>query len=99
MTITVYEVGDVVRLNGTFTNVAGTLADPSGLVLRVLPPNGTLESSTLGTGTAIVDGTGTGYFYSDYTIAQIGRHYYWWVASGAVATVEGGEFEVSPRPT
>lgn len=92
MTVTVYELGDIVRLEGTFSNIAGTLADPSAVTLKVLTPDGTMGTLT---GT---DGTGTGYWYYDYTVAQAGRHYYWWLGTGNVETVEGYEFDVVPRP-
>lgn len=41
-----YDIGDVVELSVTFTNDAGTPANPSAIELRILSPAGTVTTPT-----------------------------------------------------
>ena len=50
---TSYDRGDLVRLTATFT-VSGVATDPSGVVLYVRQPSGTLTTLTYGVDAAIV---------------------------------------------
>ena len=91
-----YDIGDVVRLTGTFT-VSGSATDPTTITLKVKPGGGTLLSYTYAAG-EITKST-TGVYYKDIPITAAGVWYYNWTSTGAVATAEEGFFFVREKQT
>jgi len=91
MTISVYDVGDVVRVSCTFST-ADVLTDPTTITLCVKTPNGTIHEYTYAAGTVLKGAPGV--FYKDVSIDASGTWTYRWVGTGTVATAEEGQFLV-----
>lgn len=91
MMTAVHDTGDLRRLTVTFTNLAGTVTDPTGVTFTIRKPDGTVTSYVYPTDAVLVKST-TGVYYVDYAITLPGRHVYRWVGTGAVETAETGEF-------
>ena len=79
------------RLTVTFTNLAGVVADPTGVSFYIRNPDGTATSYVYGTDAELVK-SATGIYYVDFAVTLSGRHVYRFVGTGAVATAENGEF-------
>jgi hypothetical protein len=91
-----YDRGDVVRTTATFTNTAGTAADPTAVVARVRTPNSpptTFTTYTYGVGADIVK-TATGVYYLDVTCSLGGTYYVRWEGTGAVVQAEEDTWDV-----
>ena len=88
-----YDVGDTVRLTGTFTNAGGTATDPGGTVsIKVLDPSGT---TTTYTGGSVVN-SATGVYYTDVAATKSGRYHWRCEANGTGNYgAEEGYFDVS----
>jgi hypothetical protein len=89
MAINVYDVGDRVRLFGSFT-VSGVKTNPTLAQCRVLKPDGT--STTYNPPAVVNDNTGD--FHVDISVDQGGRWYYKWIGTGAVESVAEKYFQV-----
>lgn len=85
-----YDIGDVVKLTGTFRDVDGDLANPTTVTLTVLEPDGT-------TSTPSASSSSTGIYTATVTIDQSGTWRYRWEGTGDVVTAEEGSFDVRPR--
>ncbi|MGB1226152.1 MAG: hypothetical protein ACPHCN_18695 [Mycobacterium sp.] len=84
MGVNAYDVGDVVRLTGTFA-VGGTNTDPSTVTLYVEDPSGNVDTYTYA---ATVTKSAEGIFTYDLAIDEAGTWSYRWVGTGAAAAVE-----------
>lgn len=93
-TVTDYELGDIARLNVSFT-VSGVLTDPTTITAKVLKPDGTSTTYTVGSMIHV----STGVYYLDVTCTASGRWTYKYVGTGAAADVGTGEFYVNEDPT
>ncbi|MGE0722817.1 MAG: hypothetical protein AB7O45_00505 [Alphaproteobacteria bacterium] len=82
-----YDLGDVVRLEATFTNTAGTAVDPSTVALTVKPPSGANETPT-------PSNPSVGTYRYDYTPTLEGLYRYRFVGTGSNAGAEEGHFTV-----
>lgn len=87
-----YEVGDVVRITGTFTNTSGVAADPTAVTILVKRRDGATTTYTFAGGT--VTKSATGIFYADHTVTAEGVYDYRIVGTGAVVTASEGTFQV-----
>jgi hypothetical protein len=85
-------VGDVVRLTATFTNAAGTLADPTVVTLEWRVGT-TTTTWVYGTDDEVVKDS-TGVYHADLPIEVASRHYYLWTGTGAVQAAEENSFRV-----
>lgn len=85
-----HDIGDVVKLTGTFKNASGTLTDPDTVTLTVLEPDGTTSTPT-------ASSSSTGIWTANVTIDQSGTWRYRFEGTGAVVTAEEGAFDVRPR--
>lgn len=91
-----YDIGDVIRVRGTFTNSAGVGVDPSSLSLqyrRILadPLSYTTVDYTLVTRVA------AGYFYYDLTPTEEGEWGYRWTGTGNNAAAAESRFKIRIR--
>jgi hypothetical protein len=86
-----YNVGDLVRLQATFKDLASVLADPTTVVLKVKNPAGTTTTYNY-PGTIIRSSTGV--FYYDYLVGASGTHYFNFAGAGAYTAVDESSFEV-----
>lgn len=78
----VYQVGDAVTLQATFTNLSGVNADPTAVSLKVTDPGGTTTTYTYNPGD--VTKTATGVFQYVLSITTAGRYTYKWFGAGTV---------------
>lgn len=88
--------GDVERVstNPGFKNSAGTLTDPTTVVLKWrVGPDGAVTTWTYLTDAQIVRGS-VGLYRADITVTAAGLHYFRWVGTGAVVAAEEGTFSV-----
>ena len=76
-----YDVGDLVRVTGTFTNSAGAAADPTAVLFKYKDPSGNKTTLTYGTDVSVVKSS-TGVYYVDVNVDEIGYWYYRWQATG-----------------
>lgn len=92
-----YDIGDLVRITGTFTNAGGTAIDPSGTVLfTVVKPDNVTTVYTYGSGTDVVKAS-TGVYYVDVPASIAGRYHWRSAATGAVGTgADETWFDVGP---
>ena len=91
MTTEAKDIGDSIRLNATFTNIAGADTDPTAIVLTIREPDGVLVTKDYPT-PADITKDATGKFHFDFAITKAGRHIVNWEGTGAVATAEETEF-------
>ncbi len=88
-----YDIGDVVRLTGTFTNLAGAAADPTTVTLKVARRGQTVTTATYAA--AQITRTGAGIYYYDLTVVGDGIHDYRFEATGTVTAAVEGSFVVA----
>lgn len=82
----IFDIGDVVRLRGSFTNSAGTAVDPSSLTLQLRRFLDDPSSfSTLVYGVNSVVRASVGEYYHDFSVSsgsQAGEWRYRWNGTG-----------------
>lgn len=83
-----YDIGDVVRISGTFTSTGGAFIDPTTVTVWVKAPSSTVYVTTAPTNPS------TGVHYVDYTPASTGVYLYRIYSTGTVITAEEGLFRV-----
>ena len=85
-----YEVGELVRISRTFTNLEGVPTDPSTVRLRLRSPDGTVTEVD-----ATNDADATGAFHVDVTPDVHGLWRYRWVSTGDPQLRPYGTFRVN----
>jgi hypothetical protein len=85
-------VGDVVRLTGSFYNLAGALADPTTVTFNVTPKGAAKQTFTYAGGTVTKEGTGV--YYIDFPVARSGVHQYRIAGTGTPTKAIQGSFSV-----
>lgn len=94
MAINTYDIGDLVRVTGTFTDAAGAAVDPTTVVLKVKDPLGAIATYIYGTDAALVK-SATGVYYADLSVAMPGSY---WARFAATGTGQcAGEQEIRVR--
>jgi hypothetical protein len=89
--------GTLMRMSGTWTDVGGTLIDPTAVTLLVRDPTtGPLTTLTLAGGGVVKDSTGR-YHATVDTTAKPGHWVFEFYSTGAIAD-QTGEFEIDPSP-
>jgi len=73
----VYDVGDGVRATCTFTDLAGAVANPTAVAVKLRDPAGTVTTPT-------PTNSGTGVYYVDITLTSEGRWYVRFEGTGVV---------------
>ena len=92
-----YTDGQQVRFTVTIKDVDGVLADPTGLTFQHMVPDTTVSTDTYpADGEPVRDSIGV--FHVDKTLSNVGKHYYRWVASGAVIGAVDKVFDVKASP-
>lgn len=93
-----YDIGDLVRLTGTFTSAGGVATDPAGTItVTVLNSGGTAATYTYGVDAVVVK-SATGIYYIDYAPAAAGEHYVKWNATTGTAQARVEDY-FSVRPS
>lgn len=90
--MTVYDIGDVVRLETT-TKVGNVLTDATTVTLTVRDPAGVDVVRTLAGGTVVRDSVGA--YHAEMSPTTDGTYLYRWVTTGTAAGAEEGSFQVS----
>lgn len=91
VTNSTYDYGDVVRVQGTFTDSSGNAADPATVNIWIKAPSSTVFVSTAPQNPAV------GTYYYDYEIASTGQYYYRIFSDGSLQNSEEGMFRVRRR--
>ncbi len=92
-----YDIGDKIRETVTFTNVSGTVTDPTAIKCHVENPAGTVTTYTYAATSGNITRSSTGVYLLDITSTGLGLYEVRWTGTGSlVATVEGW-FSVRPR--
>lgn len=89
--VSLYNIGDLLRLQVTFTDINGSLADPTSITLKIKNPVGTVTTYTY---PAQVLKSSTGVYYFDYAVVASGTHYFNWAGTGAYTAADEGSFTV-----
>ena len=92
----IYDIGDLVKAAGAFTNSSSVAADPSAVVFTVRTPAGAETEYTYDTDVELVKES-TGNYYVLVSVAEAGVYKYRFVGTGAVQASDDGEFTVEPR--
>jgi hypothetical protein len=96
MSIEVLHVGDLFRVIATFTDITGTLVDPTTVSLSVLDPSGNTDTYTFAGGQ--ITKASTGVYRKDVEVDEIGEWRYKWTSTGTGQGGEPGEFVVEGHP-
>ncbi len=81
-------IGAKKTLTGSFTDITGTPADPTAIVLTIREPDGALIVKAIGD----LTNTGVGVYTFDHLIAKVGRHIISWVGSAGIQAAFEQEF-------
>lgn len=95
MTINSYDVGDLIRCTGTFTNAAGTAVDPTTVTFKVEDASGDVTSYVYDTDPEVVR-DGTGVYHVDVSIDEAGRWQFRWESTGTGQAAGESEFWIRP---
>jgi len=96
-TLTLYNIGDQVRLTGTLAAADGAAVDPSALTVVVQAPNGAQTLYVYESDEYPVR-VEAGQYYVDVTPTLPGRWAYQFRSTGTGQAMDEGEFEVeTPR--
>ena len=85
-----YDIGDVARLFGAFTDINGAPADPTTVIVSVKDPNGTVTTPAV-----VRDSLGN--YHADQDCSIAGTWKYQFDGTGAVKASGPGTFRVRPR--
>ncbi len=88
-----YDLGDLVRVTGTFKNAAGAAIDPGTVAFKLRAPAGTVTSYVYGADSALVRDA-LGAFHVDVSAVASGTWHYRWESTGTGQAAEEGSFVV-----
>lgn len=91
ITNSTYDYGDVVRVQGTFTDSSGAPADPAQVHIWIKAPSSTVFVSTAPQNPTV------GTFFEDYEITSTGQFYFRIFSDGSLQNSEEGMFRVRRR--
>jgi hypothetical protein len=86
-----YNIGDLLRIRATFTDIAGAVADPTNVTLKVKAPSGTITTYTY---PGTVSKESNGIYYYDFPVTASGVHFYNWAGTGAYTAADESQFSV-----
>jgi len=90
-----YDLGDLVRCSGAFTNSSGTAIDPTSVYFAYKNPAGTLTTLEYGVDGALVKDS-TGNYHVDVSAASAGTWFYRFYSTGTGQAADEGSFYVNP---
>lgn len=96
MTINVYDVGDLVTVEGAFTDANDDPADPAAVSFAFEDPAGTVTTYAYQADPEIVKDS-TGNYHVDVSATAAGDWHYRWIATGAGQGAQIGQFMVKPQ--
>ena len=74
-----YQVGDLVRVTGTWTDATGAVTDPTTVLAQHKDPSGNVTALTVGGG---ITKSGTGIYYYDIDVDEDGTWLYRFYGQG-----------------
>jgi len=89
-----YQIGDLVRIAGIFTNAAGTAVDPTAVLAKYKTPAGVITTLTYGVDVALVRDS-VGNYHVDINAASEGRWRYRFYSTGTGQAANEEDFIVS----
>lgn len=95
VTVNKYNIGDLVRATGIFTDSDGTQVDPTTVTVYVKDPSSNVSELVYGVDTDVIK-SDTGAYYYDITIDEAGNWYYRWKGVGAAVAADQERFYVEP---
>lgn len=90
-----YDVGDLVRASGSFTNAAGTAVDPTAVFAKYKDPAAAVTTLTYGVDAALVRDS-AGNYHVDINANLAGHWCYRFYSTGTGQAAEEGTFIVDP---
>lgn len=90
-----YHIGDVVRVEGTLTDVDGVAVDPATVTVKVRPPTGATVTYTYAGGQ--VTRSALGVYFVDVSTTEAGRWTYQFLSTGTGQAMNERYFTVSQR--
>lgn len=96
MTINVHDVGDLVRVTGTFTDSADLPADPTALSFAFKDPSGSVTTYVFPTDAQLVKDS-VGIYHVDVDVVEPGDWHYRWISTGAGQGAQIGQFMAKPN--
>ena len=88
-----YDKQDSVRVTARFYNSSDVLTDPSGVLCKIKKPDGSVSTYVYGTDAALVK-QGTGIYYLDVDIDQVGIFIYRFEGSGGLKAASESKFTI-----
>ena len=88
-----YDLGDLIRCSGPFTNAAGAPIDPTGVNVSIREPGGTVTIYVYGTDSEVVKDS-AGNYHIDVNANAPGRWYYRWWSTGTGQAADENWFQV-----
>lgn len=86
-----HDIGDLVELIGTYSDINNILHDPTGVFIEVEEPDATYIKKTFGVDPEVIrDSLGT--YHMNFSPIQEGRHGYRWSATGIGQSAEEKTF-------
>lgn len=86
-----YDKGDLIAIEGRFTNAAGVATDPTTVTCHVKSPAGT-TTHVYGASAIVKDSTGV--YHLDVSLTVSGQWWYRWEGTGAVEQSDEASFIV-----
>ena len=93
---TTYDINDVVRMTGTFTDSGAALLDPTKVTVVYETPDGTATALVYGVD-ASVKKASSGVFYLDHLTTALGQYEYRFTSTGTGAASGETYFSVRGR--
>ena len=95
MRIKTYDIGDLIRLRGSFANLDGDSVDPTNVAISYRRETGSITTKTYPDDDEIVR-TEAGEFYMDIEVDDDGVWHYRVAGTGAVISAAERQFNVRP---
>jgi hypothetical protein len=91
----IYDIGDLVRLSGAFTDLTGEPQDPDVVSISVREPDGTITAYVYNTDPEVVKDS-DGNYHLDINTATHGDWHYRWYSTGQGQAAGEGHFYIRP---
>lgn len=88
-----YDIGDLVRVSGAFTDRNGAALDPTVVSFKFKDPSDTTTTYVYSTHEELVK-DGVGHYHANIDVDEAGTWYYRWVSEGTGQAAEEGTFTV-----
>lgn len=95
--MTIYQIGQLVRLSASFTDENEAAVDPTTVTVTIVDPSGTSTPYVYGTDAEVVKDS-VGNYHVDYEVDENGLWTHRWVSTGTIAAMKA-YFEVNALET